>query len=41
MTVAKGRLRRQVRGRKQERKFLITLAIITLALIVILFLVYG
>ncbi len=39
MTVAKSRMQRNVRNRKQERKIFITIGIITLALIIILFIV--
>lgn len=41
MTIHKNRLQRQVRDHKQERKFFITLGVITLLLILILFLIYG
>ena len=41
MTIAKSRLKRKVRNRKQEKRFYITLGIITLLLIIILFLVYS
>ncbi len=41
MTITKGRLQRKVRGRKQEKRFFITLGIVTLALILILFLIYS
>lgn len=41
MTHSKSRLQRQVRDHKQERKFFITLGIITAALILILYLIYS
>lgn len=41
MTISKGRMQRKVRDRKQERKFFLTLAVLTIVLIVILFLVYS
>lgn len=41
MTVSKSKLQRQVRDRRQEKKFFVTLGIITLALIIILFIIYG
>ncbi len=41
MTISKSRLKRKVRDRKQEKRFFITLGIITLVLIVILFIAYG
>lgn len=41
MTLHKSRMQRQVRDHKQERKFFITLGIITLLLILILYLIYG
>jgi DMSO/TMAO reductase YedYZ heme-binding membrane subunit len=37
MTVAKSRMQRNVRNRKQERKIFIIIGVITLALIIILF----
>ena len=39
MTVAKSRMQRNVRNRKQERKIFITIGIITLVLIILLFIV--
>lgn len=41
MTIHKNQLQRKVRDHKQERKFFITLGVITLALILILFWIYG
>lgn len=41
MTVAKSRMKRNVRNRKQERGFFITIAIITVLLILLLFFIYG
>lgn len=41
MTISKNRLKRKVRDRKQEKRFFLTLGIITLVLIVILYLVYS
>jgi hypothetical protein len=41
MTVSKTRMQRQVRDRKDQKKFFIALGIITLLLILVLFLVYS
>jgi hypothetical protein len=41
MTASKSRMKKNVRERKQEKKFFIILALITVALIVTLFLIYG
>lgn len=41
MTHSKGRLQRQARDHKQERKFFITLGIITALLILVLYLIYS
>lgn len=41
MTISKNRLQRKVRDRKQEKRFFITLGVITVVLILILFLLYG
>ncbi len=41
MTVSKTRMQRQVRDRKDQKKFFIVLGILTLVLILILFLVYS
>lgn len=41
MTSSKSRLQRKVRDRRQEKRFFITLGIITLVLILILFLFFG
>jgi hypothetical protein len=40
MTVAKSRMQRNVRNRKQERKIFITIGLITLALIILFFFIY-
>jgi len=41
MTISKTRMQRQVRDRKDQKKFFITLGIITLLLILVLFLIYS
>jgi hypothetical protein len=41
MAISKSKLQRTARDRKQEKGFFITLAIITAALIVALFLIYS
>ncbi len=41
MTVSKTRMQRQVRDRKEQKKFFLALGIITLLLILILFLIYS
>ncbi len=40
MTVSKTRMQRQVRDRKEQKKFFLVLGIITLLLILVLFLIY-
>jgi len=40
MTISKNRLQRNVRDRKQEKRFFMTLGIITIVLILILYFVY-
>lgn len=40
MTVAKSRMQRNVRNRKQERKIFIIIGVITLVLIILLFAAY-
>lgn len=41
MTISKNRLQRNVRDRKQEKRFFMTLGIITLLLILVLYLMYS
>lgn len=41
MTIAKNRLQRTARDRKQEKRFFITLGILTVLLIALLYLIYG
>ncbi len=41
MTISKNRLQRKFRDRKQEKKFFLTLAVVTLLLILILYLIYS
>lgn len=40
MTIPKNRLQRQVRDRKQEKRFFLTLGIITVLLILVLYFVF-
>ena len=41
MTLHKSQMRRQAREHKQQRKFFLALAIVTLLLILVLYLAYG
>jgi len=41
MTIHKNRLQRNVRDRKQEKRFFITLGIITVLLILVLYWIYS
>ena len=41
MAIHKNKLRREARDHKQERKFFITLGIVTVVLILIIFLIYS
>ena len=41
MAIHRARMQRQVRDKKQESKFLLTLGIITVLLILVLYLIYG
>lgn len=41
MTIHKNRLQRNVRDRKQEKRFFLVLGIITVLLIIVLYAIYG
>ena len=41
MTISKNRLQRNVRDRKQEKRFFLTLGIITILLILVLYYMYS